>query len=172
LLYRNLRETERLRTSRRQPGRGSHGNGLPWSRDRGSRWQWSAEIVIVNMNDVPCLLKNLGSVQNALAVRLTNRSAMNARITVEAGGHRQMSEVMSGGSYSSHSFLTRYFGLGKVTSVDRLEVRWPNGDVQQWSALPVNRTISLTEGQPQIAEQPLSLRTTAAPPPAHTPKKP
>jgi hypothetical protein len=134
------------------------------------------EVVIVNMNDVPSLLKNVGPLQNALAVRLTgtksNRSAINARITVEAGGRRQMSEVMSGGSYYSQSSLTQYFGLGKAATVDHLEVRWPNGDIQKWSGLPVNRTISLTEGQQQIAEQPFSPRTATAPPPARTPKKP
>ncbi|MDQ1470548.1 MAG: enediyne biosynthesis protein, partial [Bryobacterales bacterium] len=134
------------------------------------------EIVITNMNDVPSLLKNISPRQNALAVRLTgtksNRSAINARITVEAGGRRQIAEVAGGGSYYSQSSLTQYFGLGKATTVDRLEVRWPNGDVQKWSALPVNRTISLTEGQQQITEQPFSPRATAAPPPARTPKKP
>jgi hypothetical protein len=134
------------------------------------------EIVITNMNEVPSLLKNTAPRQNALAVRLTgtksNRSAINARITIEAGGHRQISEVVSGGSYYSQNSLTQYFGLGNATTIDRLEVRWPNGDVQKWSGLPANRTIGLTEGQQQFAEQPFSPRTAAAPPPARTQKKP
>ena len=47
------------------------------------------EIVIVNMNDRPALLKNTGPRQNAIAITLTgtrsNRSAIGARCTVEAG---------------------------------------------------------------------------------------
>ena len=134
------------------------------------------EIVIVNMNDVPSLLRNTGPVQNAIAVRLTgtksNRSAINARITVEADGHRQMSEVVSGGSYYSQSSLRQYFGLGRATSIDHLEVRWPNGDVQKWSGLPANKMIALTEGQQQVVERPFSPRTATAAPPPGTPKKP
>src|SRR5207249_2500210 len=101
---------------------------------------------IANMNERPSLLKNLGPRQNALAVRLTgtksNRSAIGARITIEVGGHRQMAEVMGGGSYFSQSSLTQYFGVGKAESVETLEVRWPNGDVQKWSGVRVNRTVS------------------------------
>jgi enediyne biosynthesis protein E4 len=108
------------------------------------------EIVIVNMNDKPALLKNTGPRQNAIAVALagagSNRSAIGASCTIEAGGRRQMQEVVSGGSYFSQNSLTLHFGLGKSEKVDRIEVRWPKGEKQSWSNVPVNQTILLTEG--------------------------
>jgi enediyne biosynthesis protein E4 len=113
------------------------------------------EIVIVNMNDKPTLLKNVGPRQNAIAITLTgtrsNRSAIGARCTIEAGGLRQMAEVVSGGSYFSQNSLTLYFGLGKSEKVDRIEVRWPAGETQVWPGMAANRTIGLTEGSDAVA---------------------
>jgi hypothetical protein len=109
------------------------------------------EIVIVNMNDKPTLLKNTGPRQNAIAITLTgtrsNRSAIGARCTIEAGGRKQIAEVVSGGSYFSQNSLTLYFGLGKSAQVDSIEVRWPAGETQAWPAAAANRTLVLTEGR-------------------------
>jgi hypothetical protein len=108
------------------------------------------EIVIVNRNETPTLLKNLGTRGSAIAVALTgtrsNRSAIGARVIVEAGGHRQMSEVTSGGSYYSQNSMTLHFGLGAATALDRLEIRWPSGLTQRWTGVAANRTLRITEG--------------------------
>lgn len=108
------------------------------------------EIVIVNMNAPPSLLKNTGPRQNFLSLLLTgsksNRSAIGARVTVEAGGRRQIDEVMSGGSYYSHNDFVLFFGLGPASTVDRLEIRWPSGAIQEWKAVSANRKLLITEG--------------------------
>jgi hypothetical protein len=112
------------------------------------------EIVIVNMNDKPTLLKNVGPRQNAISITLTgtrsNRSAIGARCTIEAGGRKQIAELVSGGSYFSQNALTLYFGLGKAVRVDRIEVRWPAGETQAWTTVPGNRAVGLTEGSDKI----------------------
>ena len=112
------------------------------------------EIVIVNMNDKPAMLKNAGPRQNAIAIALTgwhsNRSAIGARCIVEAGGRRQIADVVSGGSYFSQNSLTLHFGLGKSAKVDRIEVHWPAGGSQVWRELPANQTIGLTEGSERV----------------------
>jgi hypothetical protein len=114
------------------------------------------EIVIVNMNERPALLKNLTPGRNAVALTLTgttsNRSAIGARCSLEAGGHRQMAEVTSGGSYFSQNAFTLYFGLGESTVLDKLKVRWPNGDTQNWTGVKVNRTLLIKEGADAIGE--------------------
>ena len=119
------------------------------------------EILIVNMNDRPALLKNVGPRQNAIAIRLigtqSNRSAIGARCTVEAGGRKQIADVVSGGSYYSQSDLTLYFGLGKAEKIDRIEVRWPNGEKQSWTAILPNRTLQITEKGAKIDEKPFKL---------------
>jgi hypothetical protein len=108
------------------------------------------EVVIVNMNAPPSLLKNKGPRQNFLSLSLagtkSNRSAIGARALVETGTHRQIDEVMSGGSYYSQNEMTLYFGLGPASVVDRLEIRWPSGAVQEWTKIPSNQKLLVTEG--------------------------
>jgi len=117
------------------------------------------EVVIVNMNERPNLLKNEGSVQHAIVVSLvgttSNRSAIGARVTLEAGGLRQMDEVRSGGSFYSHSDLALHFGVGRAATLDRLDVRWPNGKIQSWQDLPVDHRLVVTEGSQEIQKRPL-----------------
>ena len=112
------------------------------------------EIVIVNMNETPSLLKNAMPGGKFLSVKLTgtksNRSAIGARVSVEAGGRTQVDEVMSGGSYYSHNDLTLHFGLGEAATVTRLTVRWPSGLVQEWKDLAANQIVSIREGAADI----------------------
>jgi hypothetical protein len=120
------------------------------------------EILIVNVNDRPALLKNTGPRQNAVAIQLSgarsNRSAVGARCTIEAGGRKQMAEVVGGGSYYSQSASALYFGIGKADKIDRIEVRWPNGEKQEWPGAGVNRTLQITEGAQAVKELPFPKR--------------
>ena len=157
LLYRNLgngrfsdiTESAGPGFAQRRPSRGLaigdlDGDGRP-------------EIVIVNMNDKPTLLKNTGPRKNALAIKLigthSNRSAIGARCTIEAGGRKRLADVVSGGSYFSQNSLTLYFGLGNAERVDRIEVRWPAGETQTWSNVAANRTVELTEGSGTVGSR-------------------
>ncbi len=107
------------------------------------------EIVIVNMNAAPSLLKNRAASGHYLNVLLTgtksNRSAIGARVTVTAGGRRRIDEVMSGGSYYSQNSLTLHFGLGEIREVDQVEVRWPSGIVQKANRIVADQTFKITE---------------------------
>ncbi len=120
------------------------------------------EVVIVNMNAPPSLLRNEGARQNAISIRLSgtksNRSGIGARVILEAGGQRQMDEVRSGGSFYSQSDLALHFGLGTARTIERLEVRWPSGTVQEWKGIPSNQHLTVTEGQTELARAPLKGR--------------
>jgi len=109
------------------------------------------EILIVNMNQRPSVLKNLGPRRNWVALTLhgttSNRSAVGARVTVEAGGRSQIAEVMSGGSYYSQSSMALYFGLGAAQTIDRIHVRWPSGATQTWQSVAANRSLAITESE-------------------------
>ncbi len=58
----------------------------------------------------------------------SNRSAIGARVTVEAGGFIQQQQVCAGRGYLSQSELPLTFGLGKATWIDRITIRWPGKD--------------------------------------------
>jgi len=75
----------------------------------------------------------------------SNRSGIGARIYCSTeGGHRQMDEVRSGGSYLSQNDLRVHFGLGKATHAD-VEVRWPSGIVDRFRA-KANQVVRVVEG--------------------------
>jgi hypothetical protein len=109
-------------------------------------------IVIVNMNQKPSLLvdrtpRNASFVNLTLRGTKSNRSAIGARVTVEAGGRKHMDEVRSGGSFYSQNDLTLHFGLGASSVASRIAVRWPSGLEQEWTGLGVNRNWILVEGE-------------------------
>jgi tetratricopeptide (TPR) repeat protein len=87
---------------------------------------------------------------NYLNVRLagvkSNRSAIGARICLEAGGHKQYREISGGSNFGCLPF-EQHFGLADATKVDAIHVRWPSGLKQNFTDLPVNDTIRFTEGQ-------------------------
>ena len=55
--------------------------------------------------------------------------AQGSRLRCVAGSLQQIDEVRSGASYASQNDLCVHFGLGKVTKADRIEIRWPSGQV-------------------------------------------
>jgi enediyne biosynthesis protein E4 len=109
--------------------------------------------VLVNcVNDFPQLLRCDQSVKaNWLKVKTigvkSNRSGIGARVScTTAGGHRQIDEVRSGGSYMSQNDLRVHFGLGTANSAE-IEIHWPSGVVDKLSAVKPNQIITVVEGQ-------------------------
>ncbi|MBV9227574.1 MAG: CRTAC1 family protein [Acidobacteriaceae bacterium] len=107
------------------------------------------EIVLVNMNAAPSVLKNNGPHGNYLNILLTgkqsNRSAVGARVMVTAADRKMIDEVMSGGSYYSQNSFTLHFGLGKANEVDSVQIRWPSGMVQTIGKTRANQTLKISE---------------------------
>ncbi|HXB57433.1 MAG TPA: CRTAC1 family protein [Vicinamibacteria bacterium] len=111
----------------------------------------SVDVVINNVHDTPDLFRTLPQNRNhwitvKLVGRQSNRSAIGARLRCQTGPLVQTQEVIGGGSYASQNDLRVHFGLALSTTVDRLEVRWPNGREELWRGLPVDRILTLQEG--------------------------
>jgi hypothetical protein len=73
-----------------------------------------------------------------------NRFCVGARVTIEAGGRRQVREVRSGGGYLSQNDLRAFFGLGAYSGTVKVEVRMPGGATWQWQGQPIDRVLKLT----------------------------
>jgi hypothetical protein len=43
-----------------------------------------------------------------------------------------------------------HFGLGKATKIDKLDVRWPSGQTDQFADVPVNQFLRLEEGSAKL----------------------
>ena len=110
------------------------------------------DVLILNMNDLPSLLRNEGgNKQNWIKIKLVgtkcNRTAIGARVRVVTGKHTQMDEVHSGASVMSQSDLRLHFGLGKVETVDSIEVKWPTTQkVEKFTQVKANQIITIREG--------------------------
>jgi hypothetical protein len=80
----------------------------------------------------------------------SNRLGLGARLTAQTGSLSQVREM-----YPANSFVTQlpsvvYFGLGDAAKVDRLTVRWPSGLEQEFTDVPTNQHVVLSEGVPHI----------------------
>lgn len=114
------------------------------------------DVVVNNMNDLPSLLMNTGERRNRIMLQLSgaqsNRSGIGARVTVHAGGGKQMDEVRSGGSNLSQNDLRLHFGLGGAERIDRIEVTWPSGRSEVFAGLKANQVVALEEGKGAAAD--------------------
>ena len=54
--------------------------------------------------------------------------------------------VRTDGGFASANDPRLLFGLGDGTSVDRVEVHWPDGTAEEWTDLAVDRYSTLTRG--------------------------
>jgi len=108
------------------------------------------DIIIVNQNEPPSLLKNDVSggfhwLKLKLIATKSNRSAIGARATVHYGGKTQAKEVLGQSSYLSVNDRRLHFGLGTVKTVD-IEIRWPLGLVEKFSRVSADQIVHITEG--------------------------
>jgi len=90
-----------------------------------------------------------GSVAFQLVGKASNRDGVGARLTLDAGGRRQVGLRYGGGSYQSAVSPRVHFGLGPAAKVDRLEVAWPSGRVDAFEGLDAGRTYRIEEGDPE-----------------------
>ena len=110
------------------------------------------DLLVTNNGQTADLLRNDGGNRgNSLLLRLvgkkSNRDAIGARVRVTTGTRTQVREVKSGSSYLSQNDLRLHFGLGAATQIDRLDIRWPGGATEVVPNVPVNRIVTIVEGE-------------------------
>jgi len=111
--------------------------------------------VLISVNNAaPLLLKNTAATgSHWLGVRLIgkkcNPDAVGARVTYQAGDLKRGRMKVGGGSYLSSHDPRMVLGLEKREKLDWLEVKWPlpSGKVERFTNLPINRYITVVEGE-------------------------
>jgi hypothetical protein len=114
------------------------------------------------------LRNNVGERRNWLAIELrgteSNRDAVGASVTVEAGGQKFMRLVSAGSGFASQQSARLYFGLGDNTQVDTVTVRWPRGRIEKFTSdrnrvIAARQMIRITEGKDfQMLELPRPIK--------------
>jgi hypothetical protein len=119
------------------------------------------DVLVMNMHEPPSLLRNdLKNANHWIKVRLqgtkSNRSAIGAVVSVAAGGFTQTQAVLSQSSFLSHNDLRLHFGLGSADRADRITVRWPSGQTEEFPGAAAGTLVLLVEGsgQTQLVELP------------------
>ncbi len=108
------------------------------------------DILIMNMNEPPSLLRNdVSGSHHWLKVLLigveSNRSAIGAQVVAQYGALRQAQAVLGQSSFLSVTDRRLHFGLGPETEA-KLEIRWPNGKLEVIERVEADQLVTIREG--------------------------
>ncbi len=110
------------------------------------------DMIVNNINDEASIYENTSrnsknDHSNYLAVKLEgdslNLNGLGAFIELHYGGKQQVYEQSPYRGYLSTMQIEPHFGLGNISKVDSLVVKWPNGKEQILQNVRVNQTIKV-----------------------------
>ncbi|HWM94901.1 MAG TPA: CRTAC1 family protein [Thermoanaerobaculia bacterium] len=109
------------------------------------------DLYQTNANQNALLYRNVTEGAGSwLALKLvgtkSNRDAIGARVTVRANGKAWIREVNGGNGYAGQSSTRVHFGLGAVSKIDAVEIRWPGGKVEKVT-VPLNKITTVQESK-------------------------
>ncbi len=94
-------------------------------------------------------------IQLKLVGTRSEREAIGAKVTAFFSERSVTKLVQSGDGYMCKNEAIVAFGLGGSESLARLEILWPDGQLEQWRDLPSNRRLLIVEGE----SRPFELQT-------------
>jgi hypothetical protein len=100
---------------------------------------------------VRLLINNVGNRNHWLGLRLVgndaHRDMLGARVTVSRkDGPKLWRRVRSDGSYGSANDPRVLVGLGASAERPEIQVTWPDGRIEQWTGVPIDRWTTLQQG--------------------------
>jgi len=123
------------------------------------------DLLAVHLDGGVQLLRNDTPQGRSLELRLRRRlprggfARGDGATAVAWVGGVPLRRSLTGVSYLSQSSRTLHFGLGDASGVDRVEVRWPDGDVETFGALAAGALWEIDQG----AAAPRRVRDLVAP---------
>jgi len=104
----------------------------------------------IDLKRTPILLRNDGGNQNHwLGLTLVGNkgpaSAIGAKVTINSGNLKQVLVNQWATTYLSYHDPRLHIGLGKNEIVDQLEIRWPDGEIEVFKDLIVDRYIVIKQ---------------------------
>lgn len=106
------------------------------------------DIFISNYEQLPSLWRNDGgNQQNWLTIKpqwkAPNVAAVGAFIKIFHNGQQQVREIRCGSNYVSQNPMEAHFGLGTVSEVDSIRIRWPDNSIQLIRNVAVNQFLKV-----------------------------
>ncbi|MGH9594302.1 MAG: CRTAC1 family protein, partial [Bryobacteraceae bacterium] len=108
------------------------------------------DVVVANQRGPLLLYKNTIApgrhwIEFELEGQASNRSAIGAQVRVFWNGQQQLQQVSGGSGFCSENERRLHFGLGKSSSIDRVEIRWPSGKKQTLTAPKPDEILKIKE---------------------------
>ena len=107
------------------------------------------------------LYHNRGNSNNWLRIELVGtrgpRDAIGSRVFVRAGGYTQLRYASGGIRATGQDESVLHFGLGAESTIEKILVEWPNGDLESFKAQAVTREVRLVQGQGTSIRTPVIL---------------
>lgn len=107
------------------------------------------DILVNNHDDQVFIYENQASILESgnyirFDLKATDPIAYGTEITIVAHGKTQFAHLNPSRGYLSQSERMIHFGLGQASTVESMEVKWPNGTIQKLTDLEVNQTIDVS----------------------------
>jgi hypothetical protein len=117
------------------------------------------DVLTSNMDSSPMILQNVNADKNNWIgiklegdpARMIPKDAIGTKVFIVTGKTRQRFDVTSGAGYASQNEQMIHAGLGAASSVDAIEIHWPNGQKDVISAPKIN-TVATYKPLPQAAK--------------------
>ena len=112
------------------------------------------DLLFTELDGPPTLLRNDTSGGGSwLTLVLEGRNGVvgpvGTRVMVRAGGRTWHRDIASGDSYLSTHDPRPHVGLGALTMVDEVEVRWPDGSRTVRRNVPARQFLRIRQGEPE-----------------------
>jgi hypothetical protein len=111
------------------------------------------DIVYNNYDGPPTIIRNNTTEGHRILVKLAGRApnldAIGAEVRIETASGVQVRQVYTERGVVASEPATLHFGLGADTSIAKMTIHWPNGQVQVLEDLPADKL--LTVSQPALA---------------------
>jgi len=121
---------------------------LDWNRDG------RVDLIGNHLDGPIVLLQNDTPSQSWLQVELvgviSERDAIGAEVRVNVDDEQWTSWQTGGDGYMCTNEPFVQFGLGNCQSIDRLQVRWPSGQTQEFTNIQTNRRLLAIEGESEL----------------------
>ncbi len=109
------------------------------------------DILISNLDAAPTLLRNDSRTGSWSTVMCTIPGGpsppVGTLITLEAGGRVQRRDIASNESYLSSHDPRAHFGLGTIETVERIDVRWPDGTHSVRENVAARQIVHVVKGE-------------------------
>jgi enediyne biosynthesis protein E4 len=114
------------------------------------------DLVVVHRDAPAALLYNEASAGHWLGLKLRGRRSGRTPIGTEISVRTKTVSIVrwltSGTGYLSSHDPRFWVGLGRESAVERVDVKWPAGNVQTWQNLKTDRIFEIEEDRDEIRE--------------------